>query len=139
MADYKQSAVVGTSWVRSYNVALMNPIDGEVKAVFHEETAVALGDGKTLTQSIGSCGEVFTPENAGESFNLIHPETGAVIGSATYQEVYVLMASLYLHVAVKRDAAVIAAAEAAAQAEADRLAALNSPPPADPVTPPAEG
>jgi hypothetical protein len=45
-----------------------------------------------------------TPEKLAESFNLIHPETGDVIGTATWADLQVLLFSAYLHTAAERDA-----------------------------------
>lgn len=133
MADYRQSTVSGHAWTRAYSVTLLNPINEASTAIFSEEDVVALGDGKHIKQPAGACSDEFTAANAGESFDLVHPVTGQVVGTATYQDVYVLMASLYMHVALKRDAAEVARQEQ----EAARQALLNAaPPPADVIVPP---
>jgi hypothetical protein len=62
-------------------------------------------EGEEVHRPLGNLVEPFTAENAAEQFDLMHPETGAVIGSMTYQELYVALASAYLHVATKRDQA----------------------------------
>ena len=38
-----------------------------------------------------------------KTFDVMHPITGAVISTATYQDVYVLLSSLYLSLATARD------------------------------------
>lgn len=102
--NYKQSAVTGETWQRAVRVVVENPYEGGVPAVtFVEEQLINL-PGEVITRASGSVSEPFTPANAGEVFNLVHPETGAVLGTATYQDVYVMLHSLYLHVAAKRDA-----------------------------------
>ncbi len=44
-----------------------------------------------------------TPEKLAESFNLVHPETGDVVGTATWGELRLLLFSAYLHTAAVRD------------------------------------
>lgn len=44
-----------------------------------------------------------TPEKLGESFDLRHPETGDVIGTATWYDLQVILFSAYLHTAAVRD------------------------------------
>lgn len=104
MSNYKQSTVTGDSWVRAVRVVVENPSEGTPAISSIEERILNL-PGQKITQSAGNVSEPFTPENAMEQFNLLNPETGAVIGTAKYQDVYVLLHSLYLHVAAKRDAA----------------------------------
>jgi hypothetical protein len=108
MSNYRQSAVSGQAWTRASSVTLLNPLNETSVGMFHEETVVAIGDGKYIKQAVGSCSDHFDSTNATEEFSLIHPVTGDVIGSATYQEIYVMMSSLYIHIATKRDAAELA-------------------------------
>lgn len=69
-----------------------------------EEQVVNL-EGESIQRQRGGVQEPFTAENAGEEFQLINPETGEQLGAtASYQETYVMMHSLYLHLATKRDA-----------------------------------
>lgn len=131
MASYKESTVSGSIWTRANNVTLLNPYGELPTAIFQEENVVALSDGKYVSQSAGSCTDVFTPESSSETFNLLHPSTGDIIGTAAYQDVYVLLSSLYLHVANKRDVRDAEEAARIAQLAADRQALLNVTPPAD--------
>jgi len=105
MTNYKQASVTGESWVRAVRVVLENPLGGGAAATFIEESVVSTPAG-TVMQAAGNVVEPFTAENAAESFDLLNPETGEVAGSATYQDVYAMLHSLYYHVAAKRDAAV---------------------------------
>lgn len=105
MSNYKQSAVTGESWVRAVRVVLENPLGGGAAATFIEETVVSTPAGNIM-QAAGNVVEPFTVDNAAEAFDVLNPETGEVVGSATYQDVYALLHSLYYHVAAKRDAAV---------------------------------
>lgn len=104
MSNYKQSTVTGDSWVRAKRVVVENPLNGTPAISFIEERVINLPD-QVITQSAGNVAEPFTPENALEEFPLRHPETGVLIGSLTYQDVYVMLHNLYMHVAAKRDAA----------------------------------
>lgn len=60
-----------------------------------------LPDGRTMVVNNTAVEGVFS--SPFEEFALIHPETGQVIGAAKYQDLYVLISSLYLHLAGKRD------------------------------------
>lgn len=136
MASYNESTVSGSIWTRANNVTLLNPYGGLPTAIFHEENVVALSEGRHVAQAVGTCSDAFTAESSEETFQLVHPSTGEVIGTARYRDVYVLLSSLYLHVAKKRDVKEAEEAERAAQLEADRQALLNAPPPPDePLTP----
>ncbi|MCY1312559.1 hypothetical protein D9M70_629890 [compost metagenome] len=72
---------------------------------FAEEERIALGGGQEVVRPLGNLVETVLPANLGETFDLLHPETGEVIGQATYQDAYILLSSAYRHVARKRDAA----------------------------------
>lgn len=104
MSNYKQSPVTGESWQRAVRVVIENPVDGTPAISFIEEQVINL-PGEKITRPAGNVAEPFMPENYLEQFNVINPETGEVIRTATYQEVYVVLHSLYLHVAAKRDLA----------------------------------
>ncbi len=131
MPNYRESQVSGSIWTRANKAILDNPFGGVPGVTFLEEQVVGLPDGKSIAQSSSACSEQFSTANATTPFDLIHPVTGAVIGQATYQQVYVMMASLYTHVAAKRDAEV--AAREAARAAALALAAANGVAPIAPV------
>jgi hypothetical protein len=110
MPDYNQQTGQYTKWVRCKFIGINNPrpILGSSPSVTFAEEEVTLKDGEESQIPLGNLIEPFNAGNAGEAFDLIHPETGAVIGSMTYQELYVAMASAYLHVATKRDQALSA-------------------------------
>lgn len=106
MPDYNEQAGEFSSWVRCKYIGINNPRPslGEPSVTFVEEKVI-VADGEEIQRPLGNLVEPFTPANAGEAFDLVHPETGAVIDSMTYQELYVALASAYLHVATKRDQA----------------------------------
>ncbi|MCO6057290.1 hypothetical protein NG726_11475 [Pseudomonas sp. MOB-449] len=105
MPDYKETDVAGTSWVRCGYLGINNPrpLEGVPSVTFVEEEVIALGGGRELINKQGNLIENFTADNATEQFDLLHPESGVVLGRMTYQELYVALASAYRHVALKRD------------------------------------
>ncbi len=106
MANYKQTNVSGTSYIRSNQVIVANPLSGTKAISFMEEQIVNL-DGEQIVRQKGGIQEPFTNENVGEEFSLVNPETGDPLGSsASYQELYIMLHSLYLHLAGKRDTVV---------------------------------
>lgn len=123
MANYKETTLAGTSYVRSNRVTIDNGIDN--KGITFEETEVInLSNGETMNKSAGRVSESFTPENALTEISLINPETGADTGvTMTYQDLYVAVYSLYFKLALERDAfeaeQLAAAEDAAADAAAE--------------------
>lgn len=103
MSNYKQSEITGESWQRAARVVIENPRNGVPAITFIEEKVIV--NGEEIIVPAGSVSEPFLPENYLEEFPLYHPETGEIVGSATYQDVYVILHNLYLHVAAKRDGA----------------------------------
>ena len=123
MPNYKESILSGSAWVRANRVILDNPY-GQIASIrFEEEQIFATSDGDSISKPYGACQEFMTPESASTEFDITHPVTGDVLGKSTYQEVYVLMSSLYVHLAKKRD-------EIATQRETERLAWVAANPPA---------
>lgn len=119
MPDYKETTVSGTAYTRAHQVMIANPVEG-VKAIsFFEEQIVNLGDEK-IHRPQGGIQEPFTADNSQTEFDLVNPVDSTPLGmKSTYQDVYVLLHSLYLHVAAKRDAAVAAQAAAAPAPDGD--------------------
>lgn len=112
MANYKETNLAGVSWVRCKNITITNPIAGAVEsgslkpliptAYFKEEKVISI-DGIQNTIDVGICYKSFNPTDV---INLRNPETGELIGTtATHEELYVLLYSLYLQTAEERDAA----------------------------------
>ena len=69
-----------------------------------EEDVATLADAVFLTDA-GGVAQTFTDDSAETEFTLVHPLTGDVMGTAQYQQLYLMLHSLYLHVAAERDAA----------------------------------
>lgn len=105
MANYKESTVSGTSYIRSHSVSVANPLNG-VKAInFYEEQVINFADGEQMFKPFGGFQEPLTAENAVTEFALVNPVTGQDSGvKMTYQDLYVALYSLYVALAAKRDA-----------------------------------
>ena len=105
MQNYKETAVSGTSYVRAREVTVTNTLGGYKGIMYCEEQVSVFGE-KIMREGSGAIHQELTPENATTEFQLLNPETNEQIGStATFQDVYVLLFSLYYHMAALRDAA----------------------------------
>lgn len=117
MSDYKESAIVGKSYVRANRVDINNGLDAKT-ITFHEVTVANLSNGETRQEPFDSVSESFTAENANTEFSLINPVDGTDTKvKMTYQDLYVAIYSLYFKLALERDkfeAEQIAIADAAA-------------------------
>lgn len=112
MADYKETTINGqySEYQRSNKVIVMNELGGTPEITFMEQVIGTLPDGTKVTPRTTKCADQMT--NPAESFPLLNPLDDSVIGSLTYQEVYVTLYSLYRYVAAKRDAAAVIPPEA---------------------------
>lgn len=94
-------------YTRVCDIIINNPHEGmglHPSIRFNEEYAVVELDGTVKPQGpAGLCMQEFRADNATTPFDLLHPETGAVIGSATFQDLQVMLFSLYFHTATERD------------------------------------
>ena len=101
MGNYKQDQISGHQ--RSCAVKISNPFQGVPTIMFDEEVVVAIDGKPTITQPVG-----YIPDSMSDPakmFDLIHPETDEVVGSASYQDIYVMLYSLYRALAAERDEA----------------------------------
>ena len=105
MQNYKETTVAGTSYVRSNEVTIRNVLNGYKGIMYCEEEVSILGE-KIMRENVGALHQELTLDNASTEFPLLNPVTNEPIGStATFQDVYVLLFSLYYHLAELRDAA----------------------------------
>lgn len=100
--NYQQTEIAGDSWIRANRIIIENPYEGTPAATFMEERIINLPD-NVITQSQGCIVEPFLSENFEKTFPLLHPQTGESVGLASYQDVYILLSSLYLSIAKQRD------------------------------------
>lgn len=103
MPNYKETTISGSSYIRAHRVIINNPYQGIPTISFQEEEVLNV-NGQVIQQQKESVNESLTDPSA--SFPLVDPTTGDSLGEATYGQIYVLLHSLYLHLAAKRDAAV---------------------------------
>lgn len=107
-ADYRESTTTGTmtTWRRAHTVSIANPYLGVPTIVFREEDRIRLPDGTTIAGPGVRDPEIRVSMDAPlTEFPLRHPATGEIIGTARHQDLYVMLYSLYLDLAAKRDVA----------------------------------
>jgi hypothetical protein len=105
MAKYNESTVQGESWTRSFQIVGSNEYGATPSIRFDEEDVIALSGGKVANSRTGSSvATLLTAENALTEFQLRNPETDEYIDAyAKYQDLFVLIHSLYFHLAKERD------------------------------------
>ena len=92
--------ILGKKWVRACSVHISNPLGGVPSIVFSQEVVASFDDGTTLTLE-SSANIVDDFKDPTESFNLLNPADDSIIGTATYQDIYVMLYGLHRHVASK--------------------------------------
>lgn len=110
MSNYNETSITGQAWTRCTRIVIENPLNGVPAATFIEERAIN-ADGEVTTRPLGNIVQPFLAEetdgvsaNLDETFDLVNPATGEVVGQATIADVYAMLWSAYRHVAAKRDA-----------------------------------
>lgn len=123
MPKYNQSDVTGESWTRAFRIEINNPlpepnspinyaVPNNPEIFFVEETIVETSDGKIIKQtvphysSLTFAREELTETNRNETFIIVDENGNETMNTSTYNEVYNLLSSLYIHVAKKRDSRV---------------------------------
>jgi len=102
MTNYKQSDInSGAAWTRAYQVLVENPYNQIPTITFNEEEIVDTGT-TVMSKHVYALQKEMTDPSA--TFDIINPIDGSVIGTSSYQEVYVLLSSLYIALAAERDA-----------------------------------
>jgi hypothetical protein len=100
MSKYKESDVLGSRYIRANQIQIQNELEKQ-SITFSEQEIINIGDGEVLKRNVGSLSAVFTPE---PEFPLLNPETGEPTGQTmSYGAVYVVLHSLYIHLATERD------------------------------------
>jgi hypothetical protein len=106
MASYQESTVTGTAWKRCNKIEIRNPYQGQKLAIFLEEELTSLANGKIIQEPSTNIQEPFADPT--KIVELVDPTTGTPLGNTvTYQEIYVILHSLYIQLADERDAASI--------------------------------
>jgi len=104
MANYKEQNISGSAYIRAREVHIANPLDGQRTIVFDEERIMNLDGESVITPCrLERPRTDFTQDNAMTTFNLLD-QNGVPTGTtATYMEVYLMLQSLYYHLAQQRD------------------------------------
>ena len=102
---YQESDSSGTTvtWKRAGQIILTNTINGAPTALFVEQIATQTPDGNVYTQP--STQIEFACTDMTQTFNLIDPSSGSVVGTMSYGDLYAALYSAYLGLAAARDAA----------------------------------
>ena len=102
MANYQESTVTGTTWKRCNKIEIRNPYQGQKLAIFLEEEVTSLTDGRVIQEPSTNIQEPFSDPT--KEIVLLNPETGQPLNNTiTYQDVYVILYSLYMQLAIARD------------------------------------
>lgn len=102
MTNYKETTIAGSEYQRARLISITNEHNTNNSITFVEEKIKFFGDEHFHTD-VSSIVETLTAENATQQFNLLNPVDGTTIGTATYQDLYVLLYSLYIKLANDRD------------------------------------
>lgn len=99
--NYRESTGSATSWRRANCVIITNPLNNLAAASvsFTEEDVMQKGD-FIVTRPAEGISATFDPNG---TFDLLDPATGAVIRQVTHMELYTILYSLYISLAVERD------------------------------------
>jgi hypothetical protein len=101
MSNYLASVIAGDSWQRSVRVIIDNQYEVVPQIHFMEEKIFII-DGEKVIKPLGSILETLSDPTT--EFPLVNPQTGEALGvNSSYQEVYVILHSLYMFLALKRD------------------------------------
>jgi hypothetical protein len=101
--NYQEKSIPGTltQYKRANSIIILNPLTGVPEVSFIEEIVQNLPDGTQLISPSGNLSaQMHDPSIV---FNLISPTDGAIVGSMSYEQLYVAMYSLYFKLAQERD------------------------------------
>lgn len=101
MPNYSETTIDGTSWLRASRILIKNGKNTTPSIHIVEEKVISV-EGKELLIPSSELHEQFDPV---KTFNLLNSSTGEVVGTATYQDVYEMLYSVYIHLATLRDIA----------------------------------
>ena len=101
--EYQQTDVQGTTHKRGRSITFENPYNAIPSVYVAEERVIDLGD-KKITESSGAIIKNIYPELLNTEFPLLNPLNNEPLGpNASYQQLYVMLFSLYWHLAQERD------------------------------------
>lgn len=107
MFDLYKNIQIGdvTSYIRPYQTLSYSPLNGLNSLTISEEQILILPDSSTINVPLGTADIQATITDPTQSFDLVDPTTGTVIGSKTFAQLKVELYSLYLYLAALRDEA----------------------------------
>ena len=97
---YKEKQITGTEFKRAASIIINNNIEDSPVVTFVEEKAIVI-DGQTIQTPCENLVKKITDFT--QSIPLLHPETGNVIGTVTFAEIYAALYSAYIFYANERD------------------------------------
>jgi hypothetical protein len=108
MSLYNEQTTVETRTITTFDRAKLITVDnpnGMPPHITFVEERIQREDGvpDVSLGQVGTLSKEMTAENATTQFDLLNPATGQVIGTAQYQDLQVLLYSLYFHLAMERD------------------------------------
>ncbi len=130
--NYLQTSTTVTAWRRAGSIRIVNPLPGQgtPSIVFEEQDVVELSaNNYNVTMAPSGPAGVGISFDPTQTFDLINPEDGTVIGTASHAEFQVMLYSLYLNAAKTRDDAAAAAAALAEQRAQEAAFKLANPTP----------
>lgn len=105
--NYREKQIDGTSYTRSFRSIVENPRGDTPHITFLEQEIISF-QGQEIVSASGQLTEYY---NAETEIPLEHPETGESLGTATHGQLYLILYSLYLQAARRRDATLQAPGE----------------------------
>lgn len=105
--EYRESTVAGTSYQRGRSMYFEYPRNETPSLLVREETVTILGEDRVIVEPDGEILKSIPVAQLGTEFQLRNPATNDAIEgqTATYQDVFILLFSLYWHLAEERDTA----------------------------------
>jgi len=106
MSNYKESQQSGSVYTRASSISIGNGLENKSIQFIEEEVFIA-ENGDMLSKPVrGNLSEKLTAENMDTAFPIINPVTGEDTGTeGSYVDFQVLLHSLYLFLAERRDVA----------------------------------
>lgn len=103
--NYKEYSGAASIWTRCYELTIYNPYASNFKSIdFYEEQLTKVRGEVISYKKLGSTStSIDVTTDLEKTFELLNPETGEVIGTATYAQLYTMLHSLYIKTAIKRD------------------------------------
>lgn len=105
MAKYNEGVLTGESWTRAFQIVISNKYEEIPVIRFDEEDVIIASDNKKIVnRKDTSIIYAFNPNESETEFELFNPATDQPLGvTSKYQDLYVLLYSIYYHMAELRD------------------------------------